>query len=60
MCLGNRPFKDELQRLIFKGLRGTGKKRKYINSIIEGKNDPYSVVEEILNTYLSEKRSDTQ
>jgi LAO/AO transport system kinase len=49
-------FKDELQRLIFKGLRGTGKKRKYINSIIEGKNDPYSVVEEILNTYLVRKK----
>ena len=49
-------FKDELQRLIFKGLRGTGKKRKYINSIIEGKNDPYSVVDEILNTYLIRKK----
>ena len=49
-------FKDEVQKLIFKGLRGTGKKRKYINSIIEGKNDPYSVVEEILNTYLIRKK----
>jgi len=43
-------FKDELQKIIFKGLKGTGKKKKYINSIIEGKNDPYSVVEEILSS----------
>ena len=45
-------FKDELQKIIFKGLKGTGKKRKYIRSILEGKNDPYSVVEEILSSYL--------
>ena len=45
-------FKDELQKLIFKGLRGTGKKKKYINSIIEGSNDPYSVVEEVFEKYL--------
>lgn len=43
-------FKDQLQKIIFKGLKGTGKKKKYINSIIEGKNDPYSVVEEILSS----------
>jgi len=46
-------FKDELQKLIFKGLKGTGKKRKYIKSIIDRKNDPYSVVEEVLNVYLN-------
>ena len=45
-------FKDELQKIIFKGLKGTGKKREYIESIIEQRNDPYSVVEEVLNTYL--------
>jgi LAO/AO transport system kinase len=45
-------FKDELQKIIFKGLKGTGKKKKYIKSIMEGKNDPYSVVEEILSSYL--------
>lgn len=43
-------FKDDLQRIIFKGLKGTGKKKKYIKSILEGKNDPYSVVEEILSS----------
>lgn len=45
-------FKDELQKIIFKGLKGTGKKREYIESIIEQRKDPYSVVEEVLNTYL--------
>jgi len=45
-------FKDELQKVIFEGLKGTGKKREYIRSIIEHRNDPYAVVEEVLNTYL--------
>jgi LAO/AO transport system kinase len=45
-------FKDELQKIIFKDLKGTGKKKEYIESILEGKNDPYSVVEEILSSYL--------
>jgi LAO/AO transport system kinase len=54
-------FKDELQKIIFKGLKGTGKKKKYIKSILDGKNDPYSVVEEILGSYLikeGEKRKE--
>jgi LAO/AO transport system kinase len=53
-------FKDELQKIIFKGLKGTGKKKKYIKNILKGKNDPYSVVEEILSSYLitgGEKRN---
>jgi LAO/AO transport system kinase len=45
-------FKDELEKLIFKGLKGTGKKKEYIASILERKNDPYSVVGEVLRTYL--------
>ncbi|MBK5100146.1 MAG: methylmalonyl Co-A mutase-associated GTPase MeaB [Desulfobacteraceae bacterium] len=48
-------FKDELQKLIFKGLRGTGKKKKYIESIIGGQSDPYSVVEEVLTTYMRQR-----
>lgn len=48
-------FKDELQKLIFKGLKGTGKKKEYINSIMEGETNPYSVVEEVLDTYLVPK-----
>jgi LAO/AO transport system kinase len=49
-------FKDELQKVIFKGLKGTGKKKGYIQSIIKGENDPYSVVEEVLATYLIRKK----
>ena len=45
-------FKNELQKVVFKGLKGTGKKREYINSIVEQRSDPYSVVKEVLNTYL--------
>jgi len=48
-------FKDEMEKLIFKGLKGTGKKRKYIESIVERKNDPYTVVDEVLTTYLIPK-----
>jgi len=45
-------FKDEVQKFIFRGLKGTGKKRQYIRAILEGKTDPYSVVEEVLGTFL--------
>jgi LAO/AO transport system kinase len=46
-------FKDELQRLIFKGLKGTGRKQAYIQSIMDGKSDPYTVVEEVLDQFLA-------
>ncbi len=52
-------FKDELQKLIFKELEGTGKKKQYIKSIMEGKNDPYSVVDEVLRTYVLAKSIDS-
>jgi LAO/AO transport system kinase len=45
-------FKDEVQKFVFRGLKGTGKKRYYIRQILEGKTDPYSVVEEVLSTFL--------
>jgi LAO/AO transport system kinase len=45
-------FRDRLRDLVLRGLRGTGKKRDFITSINEGLNDPYSVVEEVLNTYI--------
>ncbi|MBL0702180.1 MAG: methylmalonyl Co-A mutase-associated GTPase MeaB [Desulfosarcina sp.] len=49
-------LKDELQNLIFKGLKGTGLKKKYIDSIIGGENDPYSVVKDILDNYVLQRR----
>ncbi|MDQ7782215.1 MAG: methylmalonyl Co-A mutase-associated GTPase MeaB [Desulfomonilaceae bacterium] len=45
-------FRDEIQKVVFKGLKGTGKKRRYIRAILEGRTDPYSVVEEVLKTFL--------
>jgi LAO/AO transport system kinase len=45
-------FKEELQKLVFKGLKGTGKKKKYIENIMSGRGDPYSVVDEVLRTYI--------
>jgi LAO/AO transport system kinase len=48
-------FRDELERVIFKGLKGTGKKKRYIRGIIDGKLDPYTVIEEILGTFLKKR-----
>ncbi len=45
-------FKDEVEKTVFAGLKGTGKKREYIESIIKGNNNPYSVVDEVLSTFL--------
>lgn len=45
-------FKDELEKYIFKGLKGTGKKREYVQAILGGQSDPYSVVEEVLSRFL--------
>lgn len=50
-------FKDELERIVFKGLKGTGKKRKYIREIIEGRTDPYSVIDEILGAFVKKRPS---
>lgn len=50
-------FKDEVEKLVFAGLKGTGKKRQYIEAIMQGRNDPYSVVQEVLETFLSANRS---
>jgi LAO/AO transport system kinase len=46
-------FKDEVQKVVFAGLRGTGKKRQYIDEIINGRNDPYSVVQEVLKSFFT-------
>jgi LAO/AO transport system kinase len=48
-------FQDELQRTVFKGLKGTGKRRKYIKGVLESKIDPYTVVEEVMSTYIKDE-----
>lgn len=45
-------FRDEVEKLVFAGLKGTGRKREYIAAIMTGKTDPYSVVEEVLNEFV--------
>jgi len=50
-------FKDEMEHLVFAGLKGTGKKRQYIEAIMQGRNNPYSVVQEVLEAFLSNHRS---
>jgi LAO/AO transport system kinase len=50
-------FKDELERIVFHGLKGTGKKKKYITDILEGKTDPYSVIEEIMTAFVKKRPS---
>lgn len=50
-------FKDELERIVFRGLKGTGRKKKYIKEILEGKTDPYSVIEEILTAFVKKRPS---
>lgn len=50
-------FKDELERIVFKGLKGTGKKKRYIQQILDGNSDPYSVIEEVIETYLKKQQS---
>jgi LAO/AO transport system kinase len=48
-------FKDELERIVFRGLKGTGKKSRYIKEILEGATDPYSVIEEILTAFVKKR-----
>jgi len=48
-------FKDEVEKLVFAGLKGTGKKRQYVDAIISKRSDPYSIVQEVLATYLPSK-----
>jgi len=44
-------FKDKLEKQIFDGLKGTGKKNAYISGILQGTNDPYSIVDEVFETF---------
>jgi LAO/AO transport system kinase len=48
-------FRDELERAIFNGLRGTEKKSCYIRSIMDGRSDPYTAIEEIPETFLRKR-----
>lgn len=47
-------FRNEVERLVLEGLRGTNKRREYIEAIMMRKSDPYSVIEEVLG-HLTKK-----
>ncbi|MFH1114707.1 MAG: methylmalonyl Co-A mutase-associated GTPase MeaB [Pseudomonadota bacterium] len=49
-------FKNEVERLVLAGLKGTNKRRKYIEAIMMRETDPYSVVEEVLE-HLTNRHS---
>jgi LAO/AO transport system kinase len=64
-CVGLRKFafrkaekegsvlvKDEIERIIFDHLKGTGLRRKYLDRIVDGEIDPYTAVEEVLSLFF--------
>lgn len=51
-------FKDEMEKIVFTGLKGTGRKKAYIEDILAGRKDPYSVVDEVLKEFLVRGKSD--
>lgn len=53
-------FKNEIEKIVFAGLKGTGRKRGYIEAIMAGRIDPYSVVEEVLKEFLVRENSDEE
>jgi LAO/AO transport system kinase len=50
-------FRDELQRIVFRGLKGTGKRRAYIRQLAERERDPYSIIDEVMEEYLESAKS---
>jgi LAO/AO transport system kinase len=48
-------LKDEIERVIFHGLKGTGLRRKYLEKIASGEIDPYSAVEDVLRRFIKEE-----
>jgi len=47
-------LKDEIERAIFHGLKGTGLRRRYLEKIAGGEIDPYSAVEEVLSRFIKD------
>jgi LAO/AO transport system kinase len=45
-------IKDEIERVIFDNLRGTGIRRKYLEMITAGEIDPYTAVEEVMDLFV--------
>ena len=55
---GSVLLKDEIERVIFHGLKGTGLRRKYLEKITHGEIDPYSAVEEVMERFMKDYAGD--
>lgn len=49
---GSVIIKDEIERVIFDHLRGTGLRRKYLDRIVAGEIDPYTAVDEVMAMFV--------
>jgi LAO/AO transport system kinase len=49
---GSVLIKDEIERVIFDHIRGTGLRRKYLEKIVAGEIDPYTAVEEVMSLFI--------
>ncbi len=56
---GSVLLKDEIERAIFRGLKGTGLRRKYLEKIAGGEMDPYSAVEDVMNRFIKDPPRDS-
>lgn len=53
---GSVIIKDEIERVIFDHIRGTGLRRKYLDRIVAGQIDPYTAVEEVMALFIKKSR----
>ena len=57
---GSVIIKDEIERVIFDHIRGTGLRRKYLNRIVAGEIDPYTAVEEVMALFIIKSKKKIQ
>ncbi len=43
---------------MFRGIKGTGKRKAYIRQIVDGERDPYSIIDEVIENYLKVRPAD--
>jgi LAO/AO transport system kinase len=53
---GSVIIKDEIERVIFDHIRGTGLRRNYLDRIVAGRIDPYTAVEEVMALFIKKSR----
>jgi LAO/AO transport system kinase len=57
---GSVIIKDEIERVIFDNIRGTGLRRKYLDKIVAGQIDPYTAVEEVMALFIKKSKKHVQ